>query len=100
MPEKCAENCPFEPRIKSLEEENKRSADRREKIYERLEKVERDNAVQGEQYKTILDKLETLTAKAEALEAKPGKRWESIVDKAVWAVCAAVIAFLLGRVGF
>ena len=46
-----------------------------------------------------MDKLDALTAKVEALEAKPGKRWESVVEKAVWAVCAAVIAFLLGRVG-
>ena len=30
---------------------------------------------------------------------KPVRRWESLVEKAVWAVCAAVIAFLLGRVG-
>lgn len=33
------------------------------------------------------------------MEAKPAKRWDSIVDKAIWAVCAAVIAFLLGRIG-
>lgn len=34
-----------------------------------------------------------------ALEAKPGKRWEGIVDKAIWAVCTAAVAFLLGRIG-
>ncbi len=58
------------------------------------------------QYRTILDKLDGLTqkhdclnAKLEALEAKPGKRWEGIVEKAVWALCAAVIAFLLGKIG-
>ncbi len=27
------------------------------------------------------------------------KRWEGIADKTVWAVLAAVIAFLLGRIG-
>lgn len=30
---------------------------------------------------------------------KPAKRWDSLVDKIVWAVCAAVIAFLLARIG-
>lgn len=34
-----------------------------------------------------------------ALAEKPGKRWDAIVDKIVWALLAAVIAFLLGRVG-
>ena len=43
--------------------------------------------------------VKEIKADVKALNAKPGKRWESIVDKAVWAVLAAVIAFLLGRVG-
>ena len=30
---------------------------------------------------------------------KPAKRWEGMVDKITWAVVAAVIAFLLGRIG-
>ena len=99
MPEKCTENCPLMPRVEALERENQRHTETHKEIFGRLNKVEQDNAVQGEQYRTILDKLDALTAKVEALEAKPGKRWESIVEKGVWAVCAAVIAFLLGRVG-
>lgn len=34
-----------------------------------------------------------------ALAEKPGKRWDAVVDKIVWALLAAVIAFLLGRIG-
>jgi len=48
---------------------------------------------------TILDKLDALTGKVDDLEAKPARRWENLVEKAVWAVCAAVLALLLGRVG-
>lgn len=40
-----------------------------------------------------------LGKKVDVIEKKPAKRWEGIVEKAVWAVCAAVIAFLLGRIG-
>lgn len=29
----------------------------------------------------------------------PAKRWNGLVDKIVWAICAAVIAFLLARLG-
>lgn len=36
---------------------------------------------------------------AEAEQAKPKKRWEAIVDKSVWAVLAAVIAFVLPGLG-
>ena len=40
-----------------------------------------------------------LGKKVDVIEKKPGQRWEGVVEKAVWAVCAAVIAFLLGRIG-
>ena len=33
------------------------------------------------------------------VKEKPAKRGESIADKAIWAVLAAVIAFVLGRMG-
>ena len=107
MPEKCSEPCMdltrLEQQVKDLQKQN--GEDHKE-IRDRLAQLEKEDAVQLVQYKTILDKLDGLTqkhdslnAKLEALEAKPGKRWESVVEKALWAVCAAVIAFLLGRIG-
>ena len=33
------------------------------------------------------------------LTAKSGKRWDDLVDKIVWAILAAVIAFFLARIG-
>ena len=48
---------------------------------------------------TMNGSVEALSGKVDTLESKPGKRWDAIVDKAVWAVLAAVIAFLLGRIG-
>lgn len=33
------------------------------------------------------------------LASKSGKRWDSIVDKVIWAVLAAVISFVLARIG-
>lgn len=33
------------------------------------------------------------------LTDKPGKRWEAIVDKAIWLVAGALIAFVLAQVG-
>lgn len=51
------------------------------------------------QYENIMGKLDKLIAWQEAEQAAPKKRWDSIKDKAIWAVLAAVIAFLLGRIG-
>ena len=35
----------------------------------------------------------------EALEQKPAKRWESFVDKVIWAVAAALITYGLAQLG-
>ena len=105
MPDKCTEPCAdltrLEQQIKDLTEQN--GADHKE-LRERLGEVEITNAVQNERYGTILKEITNLTnshnelnRKLRELESKPGKRWESIVEKAIWA--AAVIAFLLSRVG-
>ena len=94
MPEKCAEPCAdlarLEQQVKDLQKQN---GDDHKEMRERLTQLEKEEAVQLVQYKTILDKLDGLT------EAKPGKRWDGIVEKAVWAVVAAVIAYMLARVG-
>lgn len=33
------------------------------------------------------------------LSGKSGKRWDAMVDKITWAIMAAVVAFVLGRIG-
>lgn len=43
--------------------------------------------------------INKLDGKVEMLERKPGKRWDGLVEKSIWAVVAAVIAFVLANVG-
>ena len=77
--------------MKRIDEMDKRQADLEELVSTvkvlavREEKVESDVKEIKNDVKSIKD--------------KPGKRWDAIVDKVVWAVLAAVIAFLLGRIG-
>ena len=54
---------------------------------------------QGTTMAEIKTDVTALGKKVDAIEKKPAKRWEGIMEKALWAVCAAVIAFLLGRIG-
>lgn len=77
-----------EGRIKKLESEQ-----------ESIRSLATSVAVMAEQLKTMNTSVCALTNKVEELEEKPGKRWESIVEKTIWAIAAAVIAFLLGRIG-
>lgn len=102
MPEKCTDNprdCPMSARIEALERANEQHGKSHREIYGRLGTLETATAVQETKLDTILKKLDDINDKVEALEAKPARRWESMVEKAIWAVCAAVIAWFLARVG-
>lgn len=102
MPDKCTDNprdCPLAPRVEALEEANKQHSRTHEGMYDRIRALETENAVQNAHWKNVDGKLDELTAMVRDLTSKAGRRWESMVDKALWAVCAAVIAFLLARVG-
>ena len=88
MTEKCADNCPLIPRVEALERANEQHGSTHREMYDRLRELERLEGIQGEQYKAILEKLDGLTQKHDALnaklselEAKPGKRWEALVEK-------------------
>ena len=100
MPENCnPSECPMEPRISALERANAQHGETHREIFRRLNDVERDNAVQDAHYKAIDAKLDELTIMVKELSGRAGKRWEGLVEKTLWAVAAAVIAFVLGRVG-
>ena len=102
MAEKCTDNprdCPLIPRVEALERTNEQHSATHREMFDRLRVLETLSAVQENKLDTILKKLDEITAKVDALESRPAKRWEGLVEKSIWAVCAAVIAFLLGRVG-
>ena len=65
-----------------------------ERNQEALNSIATSVAVMAEQQKNISDKVDTIDAKVDTLESKPGKRWESLVDKLLAAAAGAVIAWL------
>ena len=40
--------------------------------------------------------VKEIKADVKSLTSKSGKRWDDLMDKAIWAVAAAAIAYLLG----
>ena len=56
-------------------------------------------AVMEVQLQQIRQSIDTLTQKVELMEAKPGKKWDSIVDKIAWALIAAALGFILAHIG-
>lgn len=78
---------------------NQRRIDKLEESSEALNRLATNMEVMVEKQKSAADSLVKLDCKVTALESKPGKRWDNIVDKIACAIIAAVIAFLLGQVG-
>ena len=64
-----------------------------------LHKLATSVAVMAEQLKTMNTSVLTLTSEVEELKDKPVKRWDSLVDKIIWAVAGAVLAYILASIG-
>ena len=85
---------------------NEHRLDKLEKDHEALHSMAASLEVmaneQKHQTKTIADvkaDVGRLEGKVDVLEGKPGKRWDVLVDKLIWGVDGAVLAFLLARFG-
>lgn len=85
--------------VETLVKSNKRRIENVEKRQDDLEKLTSSVSTLAANQKHMESDVKEIKADVKGLAAKPGKRWDSIVDKAVWAVLAAVIAFMLGRIG-
>ena len=95
--------------IEDLALEHQKTADRSIRNEGRIKKLEEESgvlhqlatsvAVMAEQLKTMNSSVSTMKTELEELRDKPGKRWDSLVDKIVWAVAAALIGFALAQIG-
>lgn len=54
---------------------------------------------QAEKIDEMKDTVAKLDKKVESLEQEPGKRWKSVIEKVVSVLVAAVVGFILARVG-
>lgn len=91
-----------EQRLTAVEERaksNTKRIDRLEASHEAINRLATSMEVMAERQEQVADTVDKLDGKVTALEAKPGKRWDSLWDKIIWALVAAVIGFLLARIG-
>lgn len=89
----------LEMRIEQLEKWQESSREFHESFYNwQRSQIARD-AKLDEQLKTMNANLEKVVEYQEGQKSKPGNRWDAIVDKAIWAVLAAIIAFVLAKFG-
>lgn len=89
--------------LKEVEDRSKSNAHRLDEVEQKL----KDNNKMLASIARIDQKLtdmdndvkETKTA-VKALEGKPAKRWDSIIDKILLGIIAALVAYSMSRIGF
>lgn len=91
-----------ERRLTQVEQRSKSNTHRLEKLEASTEAISRlatSMEVMASKQEQVAETVEKLDGKVTAMEEKPARRVDSLVDKIIWAVCAAVIAFVLAQLG-
>lgn len=91
-----------EQRITAVEQRAKSNTHRLDDVERRqndLDELVKTVAVLAARQQTVETDVKEIKLDVKKISAKPAQRWEAIVDKLIWAVLAAVVAFLLARIG-
>lgn len=91
-----------ERRLTEVEARSKSNTKRLEEVENRqdnLDTLVATVAVLAEKESNVENDVKEIKSDVKSIKDKPGKRWDDIVDKAIWAVLAAFIAFLLAKFG-
>lgn len=94
-----AEAAKLEGRIKALEEWREDSKDFHAKFYDWQRQQIAREAKLDEQLSNMNRNIQKLLDKQEEDNAKPGKLMDMLKSNAIWAILAAVIGFVLAKIG-
>lgn len=85
--------------VEKLAGSNRHRLDAVEERQSNLDKLVASVEVLATRQETVETDVKEIKSDVKALNEKPAKRWDSIVDKVVWALLAAGIGFILAQVG-
>lgn len=89
----------LEERVNRLEDDHQKEADFRRTYYaDREARVKHDAELQAK-VNSMDSKLDTLVTWKTSEQEKPDKLLDKIKENALWAICAAIIAYCLAQVG-
>lgn len=92
-----------ERRLTEVEERAKSNTHRLDKLEESTEAINRlatSMEVMAERQEQVADTVDKLDGKVTALETKPAKRWDGLMDKIILTIAAAIVGYILSKIGF
>ena len=93
------DDCKLDGRVKVLEEDSKRNQETHREFYAKFENINVQVALTDERYSNILGTLAKLETAIEDLKGKPGKRWESVVEKVLMLILAGIVGAVMAQAG-
>ena len=78
-----------------INNDTKMNTETHREMYERIRLLEIEQAETKTQYGHIMETLGAIKADVAELKSKPAKRWENVVDKIIFAVVGAGVAYIL-----
>ena len=92
----------FEHRLTETEERSKSNTHRLDDLERRqtdLEKLVATVAVMAERVKNVEGKVDGISADVKTLKGKPAKQWEQLTGQIVTLIVAALVGFVLAKLG-
>lgn len=92
----------IEHRLTEVEQRSKSNTHRLEEVEKRqdnLDKLTLSVGLLAEREERVESDVKEIKSDVKTLAEKPAKRWDAVVEKALLAVVAAVVAYFLGRMG-
>ena len=92
-----------ERRLTEVEERAKSNTHRLDKLEESTEAINRlatSMEVMAERQEQVADTVDKLDGKVTALETKPAKRCDGLMDKIILTIAAAIVGYILSKIGF
>lgn len=92
----------YEHRMTEVEERAKSNTKRLDAVEKRqddLDSIVSSIAVMASEQEHIKKDVASIKTDVKLLTEKPGRRWDGIVDKLIWALLAAIVAYFLAKIG-
>lgn len=92
----------IEHRLTEVEDRSKSNMKRLDEVEKRqdnLDSLVASVAVMASEQEHIKTDVTEIKTDVKGLMEKPGKRWDNIVEKIIWAIIAAILGVMLGHFG-
>ena len=91
-----------EPRLTEVEERAKSNSHRLDKVEKRqdeLGELVTTVKILAEREENVENDVKVIKTDVKTLTDKPGRKWEDLINKIIMTIAAAIIAFILAKIG-